>query len=64
MNSLDKRKLQVLSYVKRIKNPLKRDYALDYYNFSFYGGQRPERPSGLSYLAAQAVRLVIDDPEL
>ena len=60
MHSQDKRRLQVLSYVKRIKNPLKRDYALEYYGFAFYGEPYPERPSGLSYMAAQAVRLAID----
>jgi len=60
MHSQDKRRLQVLSYVKRIKCPLKRDYALEYYGFAFYGEPYPERPVGLSYLAAQAVRLAID----
>ena len=60
MMNLDQRKFRALGYVKRIKCPLKREYALEYYGFAFYGEPYPERPSGLSYMAAQAVRLAID----
>jgi hypothetical protein len=41
------------------RNPLKRSYAADYYHHLRNGGPEPERPEGLSYMAAQAVQMQI-----
>ena len=44
-------------YVKSIRNPLKREYAKAWLRFLTCGGEEPLDPQGLSYMAAQAVRL-------
>lgn len=43
------------------RNPLKRSYAASYYNYLRNGGTEPERPEGLSYMAAQAVRMQLGE---
>ncbi|HEU5407205.1 MAG TPA: hypothetical protein VFU48_05525 [Nitrospira sp.] len=45
------------NYIDKIRNPLKRSYAASYYDYLRNGGDEPTRPEGLSYMAAQAVRL-------
>jgi len=43
------------------RNPLKQSYAAHYYHYLRNGGDEPERPEGLSYMAAQAVRLTLSE---
>jgi len=47
-----------IAYIRRIRNMAKRDYAQRYYTWLCAGsiGEPPER-GGLSYMAAQAVRM-------
>ena len=47
------------AYVRRIRNPLKQAYAQAYASFVATGGgvHEPAQPTGLSYMAAQAVRM-------
>ena len=46
-----------LAYVKAIRNPRKREYALQLLGSTFEGMPEPTRPQGLSLMAAQAVRM-------
>jgi hypothetical protein len=45
------------AYIQAIRNPLKRHYALLMIGHLSEGMPEPERPSGLSFMAAQAVRM-------
>jgi len=45
------------TYVRRIKNALKRDYAQAYLNFLRGDASEPFVPTKLSVMAAQAVRM-------
>lgn len=56
-------KLAVEKYVRRIRNSLKYVYANNYAAWVLNGriGVEPVRVHGLSYMAAQAVRLEIED---
>ena len=47
----------VLRYLRAIRNPAKRAYGFDYADWRIGLGPEPERPAGLGYMAAQAVRL-------
>ena len=53
-----------LQYVSRIRNPLKRAYALRYLQWRRNGeqGESPDR-GALSYMAAQAVEMSINQIE-
>jgi hypothetical protein len=46
-------------YIRQIRNPLKREYAIAYLTWLMNGqkGPEPEPDLNLSYMAAQAVRL-------
>ena len=44
-------------YIRRIRNEVKRQYALDYLNAFYAGTVQPERPENLSFMAAQGVRM-------
>jgi hypothetical protein len=44
-------------YVRAIKNPVKREYAYQVLRYIAGIADKPERPTGLSVMAAQAVRL-------
>ena len=51
-------------YIRKIKNPSKKQYATEYYNW-LKNGKRGEEPDytdykSLSYMAAQAVRMNLD----
>jgi hypothetical protein len=48
------------AFIHRIRNIHKRDYALDYLRWWTEGGREPERPDGLGYMGAQAVRMQIE----
>jgi hypothetical protein len=48
-------------YVKRIRNPYKKDYASEYAHFAITGGAEPPDRGPLSYMAAQAVRMNIKE---
>ena len=50
-----------IKYLRAIKNPYKRAYGFDMLNHLFRDDKRPERPPQLSYLAAQAVRMTLND---
>ena len=45
------------NYIDSIRNRHKREYAASFYDYLRNGGEEPSRPEGLSYMAAQAVRL-------
>ena len=49
------------AYVRGIRNPAKHAYAVAYLRYLVQGGEEPERPAGLSYMGAQAVRLALQD---
>jgi hypothetical protein len=46
-----------LRYKRSIRNPVKRFYAFDVHAALIAGQPVPEAPAGLSYMAAQAVRM-------
>ena len=49
-------------YITRIRNPLKRAYALGYsYWLTGMAERAPQRPVDLSYMAAQAVEMELRD---
>jgi hypothetical protein len=54
---------QAQTYIRGIKNKLKKDYARDYNNWILKGkqeGKEPGRKNDLSYMVAQAVRMELD----
>ena len=49
------------AYARRIRNPKKRAYAMSYLeSWLRHESTGPELPEGLSYMAAQAVRIELD----
>lgn len=52
---------QAVTYCQKIRNRFKQEYAFAYLRAQVNGLPEPERPAELSYLAAQAVRLMILD---
>lgn len=57
---------QERSYLRSIRNPVKRAYGFDYVNWLERGSMAedtppPAVPAGLSYMAAQAVRMRLAD---
>lgn len=48
-------------YVRRIRNSDKRWYASTYLAYALGEQGEPSRPAGLSYMAAQAVRMEINE---
>jgi hypothetical protein len=59
---LNESKKDIESYIKRIKNKAKKDYAQRYYTWKLKGekGEEPDRGS-LSAMGAQAVRMQLED---
>lgn len=57
-----RRREEVLTYCRRIRNLAKRSYAIHYGAWREYGTVpgEPIRPTELSFMAAQAVRMEID----
>lgn len=53
---LDAARADALAYARTIRNAEKRAYALAFIAFRFGDAACPERPDGLSYMGAQAVR--------
>lgn len=52
----------ISDYIGKIRNKSKRQYALAYYNHLVSSGQEPEyKDFAISYMAAQAVRMNIND---
>lgn len=50
----------IAAYVRQVRSPSKREYAKQYADYLEQGqpeGGEPERGAGLSYMAAQAVRM-------
>jgi hypothetical protein len=45
------------NYIRRIRNPAKKDYAWDYFYHLKREWPEPVKPAGLSYMAAQAVEM-------
>ena len=52
-----------LPYILAIRNDVKRAYAVAYWAWIEQGrpGDEPQRPTDLSYMAAQAVRLNLEE---
>ena len=50
-----------IRYLRAIRNPFKRAYGFDCLNAWLEGQPFPSGPAEISYLAAQAVRMTLDD---
>ena len=50
---------EVERYIRATRNPIKKQYANAYAMFQMAGRGEPEIPTGISYMASQAVRLRI-----
>lgn len=59
MTDHEKDRLAV-QYLKRIRNPFKRSYGVKYWTWLSTGGQEPDYDD-ISYMAAQAVRMTLQD---
>ena len=55
------RRTAARTYIQRIRNATKRAYAEDVYRTIIGGGSLSVQPDGLSYMAAQAVRMNLAD---
>lgn len=65
--NIDKSKLAAANrYANLIRNKPKRDYAFAYLSWMRNGaeGNEPDKPKGLSFMGAQAVRMQIEDFKL
>lgn len=51
-------------YINRLQSTAKAKYAKAYMQHLDKGGNEPERPKGLSYMAAQAVRLALHEMQV